>query len=32
MQRGYPREAVENLKRPGRGYRNDLHKNDEPAS
>jgi len=24
-QRGYPREAVENLKRPGRGHRTDLH-------
>lgn len=32
-QRGYPREAVENLKRPGRGYRTDLNTNDdEPAS
>jgi len=25
-QRGYPREAVENLKRPGRGYRTDLER------
>lgn len=24
-QRGYPREAVENLQRPPRGYRTDLH-------
>ena len=24
-QRGYPREAVENLRRPGKGWRTDLH-------
>lgn len=26
--RGYPREAVEALQRPGRGYRSDLHRED----
>lgn len=24
-QRGYPREQVENLRRPGKGWRTDLH-------
>lgn len=28
-QRGYPRDLVENLKRPGRGARTDLRKNDD---
>lgn len=27
--RGYPRDAVMNLRRPGRGYRSDLHKHRE---
>jgi hypothetical protein len=31
-QRGYPREAVENLKRPGQGYRTDLRKHEEETS
>ena len=32
-QRGYPREAVESLQRPGRGARTDLRKDeDEPAA